>query len=292
MSFTADELQSFNDILEQKLSAHRREMERVFDQRIQTLRRELERYLGTLQLEIMRTFTQSQAEQQRGLQSALSQQFNTQQLNIAQVVDNELKLRQQQQQSHIENLVDRALAAQLQAIDELLNQRLSMQSLAESPAQPGDQPPHYEAIEVQTELPWEDLVDIFGKALDERFVRLHDITQTTMSNWEQYLTAQLQTLLSQVQAGAMHSGQTQADSGNLTNMQEVFQSIEQLERIIESMQVAMTANHALISNRLYQHQQLPLERAHTNTRPLPPTTHPNGTNTSDPLLLPEERAGK
>jgi hypothetical protein len=33
---------------------------------------------------------------------------------------------------------------------------------------------------------------------------------------------------------------------------------------MESMQVAMTANHALLSNRLYHHQQLPLERAHPN----------------------------
>ena len=31
------------------------------------------------------------------------------------------------------------------------------------------------------------------------------------------------------------------------------------------MQVVMTSNHALLSNRLYQHQQLPYERAdHTN----------------------------
>src|SRR5579875_2558827 len=43
---------------------------------------------------------------------------------------------------------------------------------------------------------------------------------------------------------------------------EVLTAVEHLERVIESMQVAMTANHALLSNRLYHHQQLPLERAH------------------------------
>ncbi len=49
MSFTPDELQSFNDILDKKLSVHRREMERVFDQRIQTFRRDLDRRLSILQ---------------------------------------------------------------------------------------------------------------------------------------------------------------------------------------------------------------------------------------------------
>ena len=52
-------------------------------------------------------------------------------------------------------------------------------------------------------------------------------------------------------------------------MEEVFQSIEQLERLIESMQVAMTSNHALLAHRLYHHQQLPLERAHPGSH----TTH-------------------
>ena len=49
-------------------------------------------------------------------------------------------------------------------------------------------------------------------------------------------------------------------------MQEVLRGIDHLERIIESMQVAMTSNLALLSNRLYHHQQLPLERAHPSTR--------------------------
>jgi len=70
-------------------------------------------------------------------------------------------------------------------------------------------------------------------------------------------------------------------------MQEVFQSIEQLERIIESMQVAMTANHALLSNRLYHHQQLPLERAHPGSRPPTPSASPDNTHTGDPLSQPE-----
>ena len=288
MSFTADELQSFNDILDKKLGVHRLEMERVFDQRLQTLRRELDRRLSIFQQEIIQTLTQRQSEQQKGLQNALNQRLNTQQLNISQAIDNEFRQRQRQQLPQIESLVDRALAAQLLAIEQLLNQRFSTQTLEESGVQVAERPPHFEAIEVQTELPWEDLIDIIGKALDERFARLNETNQATMRNWEQYLSAQLRTLQTQLQDRALQIRQTQAYSGNLTSMQEVFQSIEQLERIIESMQVAMTANHALLSNRLYHHQQLPLERAHPGSRPPTPSASPDNTHTGDPLSQSEE----
>jgi len=113
-----------------------------------------------------------------------------------------------------------------------------------------------------------------------------------MRNWEQYLSAQLRTLQTQLQDRALQIRQTQAYSGNLTNMQEVFQSIEQLERIIESMQVAMTANHALLSNRLYHHQQLPLERAHPGSRPPTPSAPPDNTHPGDQLSQPEEHQRK
>ena len=128
--------------------------------------------------------------------------------------------------------------------------------------------------------------------LDERFVKLNEIAQTTMRNWEQHLSAQLRAIQTQLQEGALHARQVRTYSGNMTSMQEVFQSIEQLERLIESMQVAMTSNHALLSNRLYHHQQLPLERAHPGNRSAPPSAHPNGTNTSSPLSLSEERPEK
>jgi hypothetical protein len=289
MTFTADELQAFNDILDKKLTAHRREMERTFDQRIQTLRRELEQRLSTTQQETIQTLTQRQAEQQKGLQSTLSQKLTTQQANIAQALSLEMRQRQQQQQPQFEGIVDRALAAQLLAIEELLNQRLALQPFEDTNQPAAESSPHFEAIEVQTELPWEDLIGIFGKAMDERFAVLNELTKASMRNWEQYFSAQLQALRSLIQEGMLHVRQPQAYSGNSASMQEVFQSIEQLERIIESMQVAMTSNHALLSNRLYHHQQLPLERAHTSSQ-TPATTHPvhpNGTNTntSGPLSL-------
>jgi hypothetical protein len=79
---------------------------------------------------------------------------------------------------------------------------------------------------------------------------------------------------------AQGQGQQVLFNGNATSIQEVLHGIEHLERIIESMQVAMTSNHALLSNRLFHHQQLPLERAH-------PRIMPNGAST--PLSRMDER---
>ena len=287
MSFTADELQSFNDILEKKLAAHRREIERAFDQRLQTLRREIEQRFITAQREIITTLTQKLAEQQKGLQATLSQKLNTQQMSITQALGYELKQRQQHQQPQLESLVDRSLAAQLLAIEELLNQRLSLQPFDDTALQIGGHTPPFEAIEVQTDLPWEDMIDVFGKVLDERFARLNESTQAAMKSWEQYLSGQLHTLQVQLREEILYAArQPQAYTGNLNSMQEVFQSIEQLGRLIESMQVAMTANHALPSNRLYHHQQLPLERAHASNHALSTnTSHHGGTNTTTPPSL-------
>ena len=71
---------------------------------------------------------------------------------------------------------------------------------------------------------------------------------------------------------------------SVTLSNEILRGIEQLEHIVESMQVVMTTNHALLSNRLYHHQQLPLERAHPSSH-----SHPTSLNgMSNPLSLPGE----
>jgi hypothetical protein len=223
------------------------------------------------------------------LQATLSQKLNTQQMSITQALGYELKQRQQQQQPQLESLVDRSLAAQLLAIEELLNQRLSLQPFDDTALQIGGHTSPFEAIEVQTDLPWEDMIDVFGKVLDERFARLNESTQAAMRSWEQYLSGQLQTLQVQLREEVLYARQPQNHTGDLTSMQEVFQNIEQLGRLIESMQVAMTANHALLSNRLYHHQQLPLERAHASNHALTTnTSHPGATNTSTPPSLIDE----
>jgi len=202
MSFTEDELQAFNTILEQRLAAHRFEMEQVFDQRINALRHDLDYHLA--------------------LQSSSERATPTD-------VD-----------AHIT-------------------------------------PPHIEAIEFQTDLPWEDLAEVFGKLLDVRFSALRESIQVIIRSLEQHLSAQLRNLRGQVEP-------YKGDPASTTNINEIVRGIEQLERIVESMQVVMTTNHSLLSNRLYHHQQLPLERAHPNSN-----THPTALNgVSNPLSLPGE----
>ena len=258
MSFTEDELQSFNTILEQRLQAHRREMERVFDQRMNEYRRDLDQRVVTVQQDTLRTVSQKLSEFQGKLETVLSEKLNTQQTRITQTINHDVEREQQQ----LEGSIDRMLAAQLLGIEQLLSQQLSLQTLDDATMRTGvSTPAQLEAIEVQTELPWEDLMGVIGKALDERLVTLNEATQRSLKNLEQYLSVRLHSLRDEF-VHAQGQGQQPSYNASVTSIQEVLHSIEHLERIIESMQVAMTANHALLSNRLFHHQQLPPERAH------------------------------
>jgi hypothetical protein len=281
MSFTEDELQSFNTILEQRLAAHQREMERVFDQRMIEYRHELDQRLVSVHVDSLRTLSQKLSDFQIRLETVLSEKLNAQQTHIAQAMSNDVEKRQQQ----IEGTMDRILAAQLLGIEQLLNQYTSRQ-VPGDPTIPTGVPAQLEAIEVQTELPWEDLLDVIGKALDERLAMLNEAIQRSLKNLEQYLSLRLHNLRDEfLRNQAQGQGQQALYNGNATTIQEVFHGIEHLERIIESMQVAMTSNHALLSNRLFHHQQLPLERAHPasdQTRAMP-----NGMST--PLAMKEEQ---
>src|SRR6266516_49510 len=289
MSFTKDELQSFNTILEQKLSIHRREMERSFDQRMNVLRREFEQRLSSVQQDLLRRLPSRLSDQRDRLKNAFIQRLEGQQEHITQSINQEIEQLQQQQQQMLEATIERALAAQLLAIEQLINQRL--------PLQPAESPQTYEieehagidTIEVQTEVSWEDLVEVIDRSIGERLSTLEEAVQSIVKHTEHDLLTQLHILRNDLTQGRQNY------TGNISNIQEVFTSIEQLERIIESMQVAMTANHALLSNRLYHHQQLPLERAHTtNNKSVTPATssphaNPNGTTSHTPRSLAGER---
>ncbi len=268
MSFTEDELQAFNAILERRLLAHRHEMEQTLDRHMNTLRRDLDQRLATAQQEILRALASQLSSQQNGLNTTLHQKFDLQRKQVAHVVSQQVKANQQQ----IEELMDRVQAAQLLGIEQLISQHFTLQSHDEAVAHAGGNehtsPPHIEAIEVQADLPWQDLVDVFGKLLDTRLSALNES-----------LSVQLRNLRGQVQS---YSG----DEASATSTHEVLRGIEQLERIIESMQVVMTTNHALLSNRLYHHQQLPLERAH----PASHTHMPSVNGVGEPLSLPGERS--
>ena len=283
MSFTQDELHAFNSILERRLAAHQRDVEQMLDLRIQTLRRDFEQRLLSLQQEITRVLAQRPGEQQVG---------------VAQTPDG--KGERGQGQQNPTGMGEQSLADRLLAIEQLLHQQSSNGVLA-----PVEQAPRFEAIEVQTDLPWDDLLAIFGKALDERLATLkgslqsmvQETMQAAFKDEEQHLTARLRAFAAQLHEEYVHlQPHSQSSDGNLTTMQEVFTSIEQLERIIESMQVAMTNNHALLANRLFHHQQLPLERAHPaqshsqpQQLPATPGKHPNG---SVPHIVPVEHDGQ
>src|SRR5260370_33210021 len=101
---------------------------------------------------------------------------------------------------------------------------------------------------------------------------------------EQYLSVRLHSLRDEFVRSQGHGPQSYYN-GSATTIQEVLHGIEHLERIIESMQVAMTANHALLSNRLYHHQQLPLERAHPGGQ----TRFAPGNGMSNALSIAKER---
>jgi hypothetical protein len=112
---------------------------------------------------------------------------------------------------------------------------------------------------------------------------LNDAIQRSLKSLEQYLSVRLHSLRDEFLRNKTQGHQALYEE-NPTSIQEVLHGIEHLEQIIESMQVAMTSNHALLSNRLYHHQQMPLERAHPandHTRPIP-----NGVN--KPLAITEE----
>src|SRR5690348_2251008 len=118
MSFTEEELRSFNSILEQRLSAHRSEVERMLDQRLHSLRREFDQRLIVVQQEIIRALVQKHAEQQSVLNHTMNQKFSLQQSDVTRLVGKELERKQKQQQQHLSELVDQTMATQLLGIEQ------------------------------------------------------------------------------------------------------------------------------------------------------------------------------
>jgi hypothetical protein len=225
MSFTQDELQALEAIWDQKTTGLLSELVRLFEQKTQILQNDIKR--------------------------------------------------------NLEESIERSFAAQLLAFERLINQRFPVSNIP-VPVVNTDQPQaNFEAIEVQTEIPWEDLLDLLKKALYERFIPFNTSLQAQLRDMEREVLSQIQLLrddLRKQRAKASFSGtsgrQELIESGQEPDkgkpypapteaeMQDMLTSIGQLERIVESMQVAMTANSTLISNRLYHHQSLPIERAH------------------------------
>ena len=260
MSFTEDELQSFNTILEQRLQTQQREMERALDQRMNEYRRELDQRLATVHADIQRGVSQKLSDFQVRLETVLSEKLNTQPAQLMQALNREIEQRQQQ----FEGNIDRMLAAQLLGIEQLISHySFPSDSELDNSAISGGVSEQFDTIEVQTELSWEDLMDIIGKALDDRLSVLNDSVERSLKNLEHYLSVRIYSLHDEFLRNKNQGpGHESIFEGDLTNVQEILHGIEHLEHVVESMQVVMTSNHALLSNRLYQHQQLPYERAH------------------------------
>lgn len=252
MSFTEDELQAFNTILEQRFAAHRQEMEQVLERRLTLLQQEADRRFTSWQEEVYRTLAQVRESPATGLVETLHEQ----QAQIAHTLSQEAE----QKAHQVEATIDRMLAAQLLGIEQLLSRQQENALLAQQ------FPQQLEEIEVQTELSWEDLAGVLGQTLDERLISLNNSLQRSVKELEQSLIVRLHSLRDEMINSQDHARPYNGQMSNGTSVQEVLAGIEHLDRVMESMQVAMTANHALLSNRLYHHQQLPLERAHPMSR--------------------------
>lgn len=262
MAFTQDEIQALNTIFEQKLAQHRLEIEHSFEKRLQHLHQDFEQRLTQSHQEILHVLTQRQAERQERLRETIMQGVEAVQPHVAQRLGHEIMVRQQHHQQQMEALIERTLAAHLLAVEQLLQQQVnSAQETGPLHTYQHESRPDFDAVEVQTELPWEDFVDVIGKILDERLSVLDDSLRAAIANMERYFSGRLH----EIRDDMLQEHGYGSNFGNMnanTNLQDVFTGLEHLEHMVESMQVAMTANHAMLSNRLYHHQHLPLERAH------------------------------
>lgn len=286
MAFTQDELQSLNTIIEQKLSIQRHDLEKTFEQQTQTLKRDFEQHITTLHHDLLRTMSRRMNDQHAKTVDTLLRRVDSQHARTMQSLDQKLERQNQQQARNHKDTLDRSLATQLLAFEQIINQRLP-QSEHQSDlalAYAVDGQAEFEAIEVQTEIPWEELAEMVDRALEERLITLKDSFISSLQTIEHEILQQMQALhatLVQISTTFHNDPTTTAaiEAPAQATTQDVLQSIDRIERLMESMQVAMTSNTSLISNRLYHHQQLPLERAHpTNpshqTAPLPDIKQP------------------
>jgi hypothetical protein len=268
MAFTQDELQSLNIIIEQKLSIQRRDLERTFEQKAQVLKRDLEQHVTTVQQDLLHTISQQLNEQHSETRETLLQRIDLQHSHTIQSLEQKLAIQHQQQSQSDKDILEHALTAQLSAFEQIVNQRPPASETQNdlSIAYLPDGHSEFDAIEIQTEIPWEELAEMVDRALEERLITLKDSFISSLQSIEQEILQQmhaLHTTLAQI-SSTFHAESTPPTikTSELATTQDVLQSIGRLEHLMESMQVAMTSNTSLISNSLYHHQRLPLERAH------------------------------
>ena len=119
-----------------------------------------------------------------------------------------------------------------------------------------------DVVEMQADIAWEDLMGVIDRVVGERLSSLEETIQLMVRNTEHSLLTELRNLQGD-QAQAKQRCTTTV-STDVSDLDAIFTSIEQLEHVMEALQVTMTANHKLLSNRLSHHQHLSLERAHVS----------------------------
>jgi hypothetical protein len=271
MAFTQDELQSLNTIIEQRLSIQRHDLEQTFEQRTQILKRDFEQQITTLQHALHRTMDDQHAK----TVDTLLKHIDAQQSQTLQTLEQKIETQSQQQSQNYKDTLEHSLAAQLLAFEQMINQRIPSELQNDlALAYTADGQSEFEAIEVQTEIPWEELAEMVDRALEERLITLKDSFISSLQTIEQEILQQMQALhttLVQI-SSTFHTSPTipTIEAPILATNQDILQSIDHLEHLMESIQVAMTSNTSLISKNLYHNQQFPLERAHATNISQPP----------------------
>ena len=257
MAFTQDELQSLHSIFDEKLAAQRRDLEHLFEQRLETQRHDIEHRLLLGQRELQHVLNNRLDERNKEASESLQEGLRVLQLRLDQVLVQHIDRHQQAQLREFEASVENTLAAQLLAFEQLLSQHLSVNG---SPVGEVREPVMYSAptaqqdlgvIEVQTEIPWDDLVELVDRTFVNRLDGLQQALTDVVKDSQHAIVEQMRTLRTSFEPPHVQV----TDSA-------LVQAVEQLERLVESMQVALVANDTFLANRLSLHQQLPSEQAH------------------------------
>ncbi|HEU5229925.1 MAG TPA: hypothetical protein VFU49_19050 [Ktedonobacteraceae bacterium] len=201
MSFTQDELQSFNAILEQRLTVYRQELEYTFDRRMRMLAHEFQQQLLALQQYMMSSLPQRVLELQQQSRDLSEQKEG---LQLTAQTANQEKERQQ-----FAELFESTLANHLLAIERLLHQQPASPPSAPTPTYVPESFSDLNSIEIQAEFPWSELTDVIEKALDERLTSLHESIKQSFQDMERDLLARMQ--ISQSEAAHQPPSNGKAD---------------------------------------------------------------------------------
>src|SRR5579883_2202791 len=239
MSFTQDELQAFNNILELRLAVQRRELERIFELRLQLLKRDMEQRFTSMHQDLLRDLSSSLSDQQQRMKEVFYQQ------------------RDAQQSQQLESLQAK-MALWQERLEQLIRQRDPAQFYGMRGSDSEVVEIEVEGTEASAEITWEYLMGSLDKVIDKRSSALLVSIQVLLKDMERNVLEALQ----QMREESVIKRPSDNEMTSLTDLRDVFTSLEQLEQLVESMQVTMTANHALLSNRLYRHRQLSCDQAH------------------------------